>query len=189
MLSVIHCFLSFLHFYLLHKQEQLLGNYATDLCNEDLHTTITLFTHTAISHKPHWTSLTQPPVFPYLLYGSVNSLIKFPEGECSCFRLLEIAINVSIVVYTHYCCLFILFTFILIVLLLYFLFACLLFFLMVVFLVILNSTIICKQDCLLHCFVFVAFVYNFSVKGCKNKTPASWFFLFVTIYFSECDYW
>ena len=111
-----NCFL--FRFYLLHKQEQLLGNYAPDLCNGDLHTTIILFKHTASSHKTDWTLLTQPPVFSYLLCGRVSSLIKFPEGKCSCLRLLEIAINVSIIVYTHYCCLFILFTFILIVLLL-----------------------------------------------------------------------
>ena len=51
------------------------------------------------------------------------------------------------------------------------------------FVVILSNTIICKQVCVLHCFVFVAFVYNFIVKQCKRKTPVFRFFIFVTICF------
>ena len=80
-------------------------------------------------------------------------------------RLLEICINVYIVAGVC-CCIFVgLFTF-----------------LISMFVVILNSTIICKQVCLLHCFVFVALVYNFNVKQWKSKTPASWVFIFVAIF-------
>ena len=49
-----------------------------------------------------------------------------------------------------------------------------------VFIVILSSTIICKQICGLHCFVFIALVYNFNAKQSKNNTPVSGFFIFVT---------
>ena len=52
---------------------------------------------------------------------------------------------------------------------------------MLVFVVILTNKIICKQICLLYCFVFVAFVYNLNVKQCEYKTPVSRFFIFVTI--------
>ena len=78
-------------------------------------------------------------------------------------------------------CLCISFTLILVVLSVYF---CLLVyhFFMSVFVVILSSTIICKQFCLLHCCVFVAFVYNFNVKRCKSKIPVSRFSNFVTVW-------
>ena len=46
----LFCLLS-LCLHSLHKQQQLLDNYSTDLCNRDLQTTITLFKHTASSHK------------------------------------------------------------------------------------------------------------------------------------------
>ena len=90
------------------------------------------------------------------------------EAECSLLCLLEISINVNIVVYIHYCCFCILFTFILVVLFVDF---CILIyhFFMLVFVVILSSTIICKQVCLLNCVVFVALVYNFNVKPCQSK--------------------
>ena len=38
--------------------------------------------------------------------------------------------------------------------------------------------IICKQVCLLHCFGFVDFVYNFNVKRCKTIEPVLRFFRF-----------
>ena len=49
-------------------------------------------------------------------------------------------------------------------------------FFMLVFVVILSNTMICKQC---HCFVFVAFVYNFNVKQCKSKTPVLLFDNFI----------
>ena len=81
------------------------------------------------------------------------------------------------------CCLCILFTFILVMLLVYF-YLLIYHFLMLLFVVILSSTIICILVCLLHCFVFVAFVYNSNVKRCKSKTQGSRFFLVVTICFA-----
>ena len=47
--------------------------------------------------------------------------------------------------------------------------------------VISSSTINCKQVSVLHCVVYVAFVYNFNVKRCKSKTSESRFSIFVTI--------
>ena len=43
-----------------------------------------------------------------------------------------------------------------------FLFTCLPVFFMLMFVVILSTTTICWQVCLVHCLVFVAFVYNFN---------------------------
>ena len=51
----------------------------------------------------------------FYMAGLMNVL----EGECFWFCLLEISINLNIVVYIHYCCMCILFTFILVVLLVY----------------------------------------------------------------------
>ena len=102
-----------------------------------------------------------------------NSLINFLEVECSLLRLLEMSINANIVVslllfvYFVYiiassvCCVF--------------LFTSLPFF-MLVFVVILSSSTICKQVCLLPSFILVTFVYNFNVKQCKSNIPASRFF-------------
>ena len=73
-------------------------------------------------------------------------------------------------------CLCILFTFILVVSFMDF---CLLVyhFFMLVFVIILCSTIICKQVCSLHSYVFVAFVYNFNVNRCRSKIPTNIFFI------------
>ena len=58
------------------------------------------------------------------------------------------------------------FTFIIVVLLVYY---CLPFF-MLICVVIVSSTIACKQVCLLHCFGFVGFIYNFNIKRYESKT-------------------
>ena len=47
--------------------------------------------------------------------------------------------------------------------------------------VVLKSILICKQFCLLHCFNFVAFVYNFNVKRYQSKTSVSRFFPFLSL--------
>ena len=98
------------------------------------------------------------PALPCLLYGSVYF------DECSWLRLLEISINVNHDFYTH-------FTYIVYIYIIVYIYYCrvvcvfLLPFVMLVFVVILS-----KQVCLLHCFIFVAFVYNFIVERCKSKT-------------------
>ena len=109
----------------------------------------------------------------------VNSPMNVLEGICSWLRILEIPLNVKIVV--HCCCLCILFTFILVVFVVVYLFTRLPFFVMLVFVVISVSTIICKQACLLHCFILVAFLYDLNVKRYKCKPPLSRFVIFVTI--------
>ena len=53
--------------------------------------------------------------------------------------------------------------------------------LMLRFVVILSNTIICKQVCLLHCFIFVVFVCNYNLRHFKSKTPVSRFFIIVII--------
>ena len=68
------------------------------------------------------------------------------------------------------------FTFILVVLFVYFFIFFLNYFYGIVY-----GIVICKPVCLLHCFVFVAIVYNFNVKQCKSKTSLSCFLIFVTI--------
>ena len=104
------------------------------------------------------------------------------EGECSLLHLFEISVNANIVVYIYYCsivCVFCLHLFLQSCLCIFvYLFEI---FFMLVFVVILSCSIIFKQVCLLHCFVFVDFVYNFNVKRCKSKTPAPRFFIFITI--------
>ena len=101
-----------------------------------------------------------------------------------CLHLYLYYCSVVYVFYLHLslqCCLCIVFKFILAVLSVYF---CLLvyhFFIMV-FIVILSIMNICKQVCLLQCFVFVTCIYNFNVKRCKSKTSVSWFLVFVTIF-------
>ena len=90
-------------------------------------------------------------------WTSLNRLMNVLKGECLWIWLLEISINVNM------------FTFIIVAFVVVFLFTCFPFF-MLVFVVILSSTIICKQVCLLALFShFVAFVYNFNVKRCKGK--------------------
>ena len=69
------------------------------------------------------------------------------------------------------------FTFILVVFVVVFLLTCVPFF-MLMFVVVVSSTIICKQVCVLHCFVFLAVVYKFNVKRYKGKAPAFRFFHF-----------
>ena len=93
------------------------------------------------------------------------------SDECSSKRILESSPSRNLCKCKHRCshllfrcCLCILFTFVvLVVLFVYFFF--------LVFAVILRNAIICKYVCLLHCFVFVDFPYNFNVKRCKSKTP------------------
>ena len=68
-------------------------------------------------------------------------------------------------------CLYILFTFNLVCLLLDFCLHVYHFF-MLLFVVMLSSSVICKQVCLLQCYVFVVCVHNLKVKPCKSKTPA-----------------
>ena len=101
-----------------------------------------LFKRSAFSHKTNRTSLTQSPALPSLLYGRVNSLMYVLESKCSRLPLLAITTTM--------------FTFIIVVS-------------MLAFVVILINTNICKQVCSLHCFVSVAFVYNFNVKRHKTK--------------------
>ena len=148
----------------------------TDLCNEDLQTTITLFKHTASSHKSVWTFTNLLPAMPCRLYGTINTLINVLEGECSPSRNLCKYKHR----YLHSLLLFVYFVYI------YpysvvcgFMFTCLPFF-MLVFIVILSHTIICKQVCLLHCFAFAVLVQNFNVKQCKGNRPVSGFFIFIT---------
>ena len=84
------------------------------------------------------------------------------EMEFSWLWLVEIYINeyIIVVLWYVYFCLFVYHFF------------------MQMFVVILSSTIICKQVCLLHCFVFVAYIYNLNVQRCKSKTPVSGFLHF-----------
>ena len=99
--------------------------------------------------------------------------MNVPAGQYWLLHLLEMlmltSINVNIIVYIHYSFLFILFTFILVNVVCEFFFTCLQFCLMLVFVVILSSMIICKQICLLYCFAFAVFVYNFNVKRTSIK--------------------
>ena len=90
--------LLFLCLHVLHKQKQLLRNYSIDLCNGDRQTTITLFKHTASSHKTNWTSLTNSLALSCLLYGKEIHLMNILKGKCSWIRLHQIPINVNIIV-------------------------------------------------------------------------------------------
>ena len=74
-----------------------------------------------------------------------------------CLHVKIIVIYANIIVYIHLCSI-----------VCGFLFTCLPFFMLVFFVI-----LICKQYCLLDCFVFVGFVYNFNVKRYKSKTLAS----------------
>ena len=111
--------------------------------------------HPVSSHKTDWTSLTLSYALLCLSYSKVYNLVHAVEGACSLFRFLDV------VVYIYYCCdvgVFLL--------------TCLQFFYAGVR-VILSSAIICKKVCLLHCFKFLAFVYNFNVNRCKTNTTVS----------------
>ena len=72
----------FLCLYPLHKQKQLLGNCSTDQCNRDLQTTITLFKHTASSHKTDWTSFSQQ----YSNTGDLENIVL--EEKCDVINKL-----------------------------------------------------------------------------------------------------
>ena len=74
------------------------NNCLTDLSNEDLQTTITLFKRTAFLYKTEWTSLVYSFALSCLLFGIVTSLMNVLEGEGSWLRILEISINANIVV-------------------------------------------------------------------------------------------
>ena len=129
----------------------------TDFCNRDIQTTITLFKRITSSHNTDGTLLTQLPDLPWLLYYKVNSL-KNVERSWNVYKSLFTLIIELLLVYF---CLFVYQFF------------------MLMFVVILNSTIICKKVSWLYSFVFVAFVYNFNIKGCKSKTPVFRFFIFI----------
>ena len=143
---------------------------------------MTFIKHNACSHKTNSTLLIQWPALHCRLYGKVKSRMNVLEGECSLLHLFEISVNANIVVYIYYCsvvCVFCLHSFLQSCLCIFvYLFGI---FFMLVFVVILSCSIIFKQACLLHCFFFVTFVYNFNVKRCKCKTPAPRFVIFITI--------
>ena len=62
-----------------HKQQQLLGNYSTDLRKGDLQTAITILKHTVCSYDTDETS----PLQQCLLNGRVNSLMNVLADEYS----------------------------------------------------------------------------------------------------------
>ena len=136
------------------------SNCLSDLCNADLQTTITLFANTSRLHTELIEFLlTHSPALPCLLYGKVNFLVNVFEGGHSWILLLEtLLLTYTFAVLLVYFCLPV-----------YHLF-------MMVFVVILKSTLVCKQVCLQHCFVFVVFVYNFDAKRSKCNTPVFRFF-------------
>ena len=100
-------------------------------------------------------------------YIFVYLLMNVLESQCSWLCLHEIFTNVNIVVSLF---LFVYFVYIYSCSVCWYIFVYLYIIFMLLFVAILSSAIICKQVCLRHCFVVVAFAYNFKMKRCKTKT-------------------
>ena len=134
------------------------------MCIQTLQTTIILFKHTASLHKNDYSSRLLCLAF---FFWQSQQFDKF-----SCRRVFMISpfrkhlwLRLLLL---YYQCILCKCKQSIVVFVVVFLFTCLPF-LILVFVVILNSTIICKQFCLLYYFVFVAFVHNFNNKRYKSE--------------------